>query len=293
MNKLTLNINYRDNDLLRNSFMKLAAETFGLNFNNWHEKGYWGECYIPYSYADGDRIVANVSVNKLDLIIEGNRYKALQIGTVMTQRDYRNKGLSRRLMNHILEEYKDAYDFMYLFANESVLDFYPRFGFERAEEYQYSLSYSLNTNKEIPLQKLDITDREDLKLIEKTVLERMPASQLFSTDNSAGITMYHCLNVFNDALYYHPQEDAIVIYSKDNYTIQLFDVISKQPVNIENIMAAIADEKTSEITFHYTPDYDSQTYDRRLFQGDGTLFVKTNGGLRFPLQVKHPVTSEA
>lgn len=291
MNELTLNINYRDNALLRNSFFELAANIFGLNFKNWHEKGYWGDRYIPYSFADGNQIVANVSVNKLDFIIEGSRYKALQIGTVMTHPNYRHKGLSRRLMNHILEEYKDQYDYMYLFANESVLDFYPKFGFERSEEYQYSLSFNIQNKS--TLYKLDITDSEDRNLIEKLVHERMPVSQLFSTGNSRGITMFHCLNVFNDNLYYHLQEGAIVIYSIEGGTIQLFDVISKQPVNIERILAGIADEKHSEIVFHFTPDYKGLNFDRSPLQTDGALFVRTNGGLRFPLYVKHPVTSEA
>jgi hypothetical protein len=38
---------------------------------------------------------------------------------------------------------------MYLFANENVLEFYPRFGFVRKEEYQYSLNYTPGQTEEI------------------------------------------------------------------------------------------------------------------------------------------------
>ena len=158
--------NYRDNEILRTSFLELAREIFGLNFSSWHDNGYWGDRYIPYSVADGDKIVANVSINKLDFIIEGRSLRALQIGTVMTHPDYRSKGLSASLMNHILEEYKGKYDFMYLFANDSVLDFYPKFGFERVEEFLYTAK-TASLTRDALLRKLDISNSEDLKLVER------------------------------------------------------------------------------------------------------------------------------
>jgi len=283
---------YRDNDLLRKSFIELAREIFGINFSSWHEWGYWSNRYIPYSYADGDKIVANVSVNKLDFIVEGYSYRALQIGTVMTHPDYRTKGLSASLMNHILEEHKDHYDFMYLFANDSVLGFYPKFGFERVEEFLYTAKTASQT-RDVLLRKLDISNPEDLQLVEKMVYERIPVSKVFATANSGGITMYHVLNIFTDHLYYSAQDDAIVIFSKDDGKVQLFDVVSRAPVNIERILAAIADGATNKIVFHYTPDYEELKYSLSPFKRDGALFVKTNGGLPFPRQAKHPVTSEA
>lgn len=40
-------------------------------------------------------------------------------------------------MNKVLEEYENKYDYMYLFANESVLDFYHKFGFKPVEEHLF------------------------------------------------------------------------------------------------------------------------------------------------------------
>jgi predicted GNAT family acetyltransferase len=56
--------------------------------------GYWGDRYLPFSIVTGNKIIANVSVNMLDLILDRNSYRALQIRTVMTHQDYRNQGLS-------------------------------------------------------------------------------------------------------------------------------------------------------------------------------------------------------
>ena len=41
--------NYRNNDALRRSFNRLAGDTFGLDFEDWYQNGYWGENYNPYS----------------------------------------------------------------------------------------------------------------------------------------------------------------------------------------------------------------------------------------------------
>lgn len=82
--------------------------------------------------------MANVSVNIIDIEIQEQVKRYIQIGTVMTDCNYRNKGLSRKLMDKILQDWKDKCDAIYLYANDSVLDFYPKFGFIKAMEYQYS-----------------------------------------------------------------------------------------------------------------------------------------------------------
>ena len=57
---------YRDNHSLRASFNELAKATFDLSFENWYRNGYWSDTYIPYSVAVDNKIVANVSVNRMD-----------------------------------------------------------------------------------------------------------------------------------------------------------------------------------------------------------------------------------
>lgn len=45
----------------------------------------------------------------------------------MTHPDYRGQGLAKKLLEHVIAKYEDQYDFLYLFANDTVLDFYPKF----------------------------------------------------------------------------------------------------------------------------------------------------------------------
>jgi GNAT superfamily N-acetyltransferase len=284
---------YKNNETVRKSFFELAANTFDIKFENWYQQGFWGEGYIPFSFVDRDQVIANASVNILELIIHGEKKKAIQIGTVMTHPDYRGKGLSTRLMNKILEEYDNKVDLMYLFANESVLDFYPKFGFKPVEEHLFSMDYKA---KKLPkpanLRKLDVTNAEDLRLILKFASQRLPVSQHFGTAQNQGILMFYCLNVFSNDIYHMENENAIVIYQKEDNNIDLFDVICLNEINMTDILHQIADENTEKITFHFIPDAAEHLVLKSTLTND-VLFVRTPGDHLYPAQVKHPITSIA
>ena len=99
-----------------------------------YQEGGWGTDYIPHVLADGQTVAANVSVNKMTFLHRGKRRQWIQLGTVMTHPDYRGNGLGRFLMEKILSEYKNS-EAVYLFANDTVLDYYPKFGFQPSREF--------------------------------------------------------------------------------------------------------------------------------------------------------------
>ena len=140
---------YKDNETLRKSYSALANNTFGISFEEWYQNGFWPACHIPCSLADGDRIVSNVSVNRMEFDRDGCRKHYIQLGTVMTDKEYRGQGLSRYLIERVISEWKDQSDGIYLFANDRVLDFYPRFGFGRSSEYCYSKAVCTENKKRL------------------------------------------------------------------------------------------------------------------------------------------------
>ena len=73
MNELNYMKDYKNDENLRKSFNELATMVFGINFEDWYQKGFWNNRYIPFSYIDGDKVVANVSVNVLNLVINGEK----------------------------------------------------------------------------------------------------------------------------------------------------------------------------------------------------------------------------
>jgi GNAT superfamily N-acetyltransferase len=294
MNAFTIEKNLKDNEELRKSFNALAFKVFGISFEDWYKKGYWKDRYKPFSLIAGNKVIANVSVYELDLVIDGVTKRAVQIGSVMTDPDYRNKGLSRILMNEVVTEYENKYDVMYLYANHSVLDFYPKFGFHSIQEYQYSMEINkVKNDSKTDIRKLDGNSEEDLNFIYQFASERWPISNLFATKNTQDLLMFYCLYVFTNNLYYLEEVDVIVIYKIEGNQLHIFDSLCKEKVQFENIIKQIATENTKQLVLHYTPDYEGFQFQKEPFHDDTVLYVKINGDTLLPNHFKHPITSQA
>lgn len=281
--------NYKDQMTLRHSFNDLALSTFGIQLEDWYKKGYWNERYIPYSFVVKNKIIANVSVNELTLLINGKLKKAVQIGTVMTDEHFRNRGLSKALLQKVFEDYDKQVDLYYLFANHTVLDFYPKFGFSRRKEHLF--------RKELPTKKHDKTLRKinlekDLYLLEDYSTNRKPLSQAFSSLHTEGINFFHFLHVFSNDLYYDESSESILIYKVINSDIHLFDCISKREVVLDKQIQALS-TLGENVYLHFTPDQPENYKVHPINSTDDVLFVKTSSPFEWPDYFKHPVTSQA
>lgn len=62
----TFLVGYQDLQIYRSAFNKLVDKVFNISFEAWYQAGYWHKKYIPYTLFDGDKAVANVSVNIMD-----------------------------------------------------------------------------------------------------------------------------------------------------------------------------------------------------------------------------------
>lgn len=293
MSQLRFKKDYKHNDTFRKSYSELSHLTFGIEFEEYYQKGFWSDRYVPFSYIYQDKVIANVSVNLLDFVIQGQKRKALQIGTVMTHPDFQKRGLSTNLMNSVLAEYSDAYDFMYLFANKDVLDFYPKFGFKTFQEHIFFMNFAGNKKQNTTLRKLDIKNLRDRKFIYEFVSTRIPVSSVFSTMNTEGIFMFYSLNVFSQDIYYLANEDVIIVFRKGKEEIHLYDIVSKKEIEIEHILSNIADPSIKKIIFYFTPPYKNLQIENQTFIGSEVLFVKAFKNNKFPLYIKHPIMSQA
>lgn len=283
---------YKDNEIFRESFNLLTEQVYGFNFKDWYDAGYWQERYIPYSLADGDKIVANVSVNVIDFIVLGEKQTYVQIGTVMTDADYRGLGLSRFLMEKVLEEWESKVDLIYLFANDSVLDFYPKFGFEEYHEYQYSAHVS-KKDCDSKVRKLDMSNVKNQELVYEIVQQTVPFSRISMTDN-AELVMFYCTSFMAEQVYYIEDEDVVVIYELEEDILFLYDVFSQNTVELDHIIQAIASDQTKKVVFGFTP-IDSSNYEKYLLkEEDTTLFIKAGKKSPFELEdLMFPVLSHA
>ncbi|CQR54205.1 GNAT family N-acetyltransferase [Paenibacillus riograndensis] len=268
---------YKDRKVYRDSFNDLASLVFDLNFEDWYQKGFWDDRYICHSFIREDVVIANVSVSKMDLLINGSNKKAIQIGTVMTHPDFRGKGLSGKLMRHVLDIYEHDCDIFFLFANSTVIDFYPKYGFKSVGESQLKLKYYPTPHADTTLRKLNCSNKEDLAFIKKMVLSRRPVSDQFGVSNNQGLFMFYAIKVFPESIYYSQEDEAIIVYQQEDHVLNLYDVVSQSYVNLNRLINRIANEQTGYIHFHFTPDpfTDKVPYEWMDNNGD-VLFIKSN-----------------
>lgn len=176
----------------------------------YYEAGYWTDKYLPYAIVDEGGVVANASVNIIDTVWHENPKRYIQIGTVMTKMAYRGKGLSRCIIEEILRDWRDKCDAVYLFANDTVLGFYPKFGFVKADEYQCTIPI---TSKGGNARKMDMSRQEDRDLLKKYYEKSNPFSALPMIDNY-GLLMFYCSAFMKDWVFYCEELDAVEVWRR-------------------------------------------------------------------------------
>ena len=240
----------RDNPALRNSFFSLAQQTFDLDFEPWYQGGGWQDRYLPHALVYDGQVAANVSVNRISFQLGGRRRTYLQLGTVMTHPKYRGMGLSRFLMETVLQTWSDRCDGMYLFANETVLDFYPKFGFVRAEEAQPFLPATPQTP--IPLRRLDPGNQADRALLLNAYHCSNPFSSFFMEEND-GLLLFYALGPFRDLLYALLEKNAVAILEEDGDTLFCHELLGQWAGDLEKTLNQLARPHTRRIGLGFTP----------------------------------------
>lgn len=253
----------------RTSFNELAIKVFGLSFETWYRQGFWSDRYIPYTLFHGDQAVANVSVNKMEVRYKGKIRNYIQLGTVMTDSSYRKKGLSRYILEEVLRDWEASCDSMFLFANNNVLDFYPKFGFEKELQYQFAMNAIGLCNM---WRKLDVNHIPDQELLMRCYRKANPFSRI-QVVNHYGLLMFYAMSAMKDCIYYSLQYDAVVIAVQKEGTLDCYDVFCHKEVNVIEMLTSMADIGTRRILLEFTPE-DTENFDITPLDGnETTLFV--------------------
>ncbi|MBQ6995211.1 MAG: GNAT family N-acetyltransferase [Lachnospiraceae bacterium] len=262
--------NYRDNDKFRSSFNELAGKTFGLNFEDWYQNRYWTHKYNPYSMIENGKVIANVSVNLCDYLWKGKRWKFIQLGTVMTDEEYRNRGLIRQLMGEIDKDYSEIVDGIFLFANDEVLDFYPKFGFQRSGEYEY-VKNVMNT-QECSIEKVPMKSKEQWDMLEKRI-NNCAAYSAFEPVGYSELFMFYITKFMQDTVYYCKEQDAYVIAEVEDSQLILHGVFAKQECDLDKVIAAFGKE-INKVRLTFAP-IKKEGYEVLPYRAeDCTLFIK-------------------
>ena len=283
---------YRNDPQLRQGLNKLAQSIFGFSFENWYQGGYWGEQYIPYSLLDNGELIANVSASKMEFLLEDQKLSAIQIGTVMTAESHRGRGLSRFLTEHLVREWKEKADFIYLFANSSVLDFYPKFSFEKMDEYQHFKLLNGNQNPAGGIRKLNMDDSSDVEVLLRAIRNAVPIARISMLQNEA-LIMFYCQSFMKNDIYLLPNKQAVVIASFEGDTLYLNDIFSPEAVSLHEFIDHVANQGIRKVVLGFSPKNDSG-FEKCQLEPDDTLFVFKEQAANFrEWQLRFPVLSHA
>ncbi len=237
----------------RAAFCALAQETFGLDFENWYQGGWWTDAYRPYTLFDGGKAAANVSVNVMDFRLDGERKRFVQLGTVMTDPDYRGRGLSRFLMERVLEEYKNACSLVYLYANDSVLDFYPRFGFKKVRQQNFEAALPVSRrNGGLTAAKLDPDKRADLDCLLSHYARSNPFS-VCTVEENPGLLLFYCGSFLKDCLWYVKEADAVLVAEREESGLFCYDVFGGEKASLPELLSCLAGPEVKTVGLGFTP----------------------------------------
>lgn len=261
---------YRRDDALRASFNALAGKTFGIDFEDWYQNGYWTDAYNPYSIVIDGEIAANVSVNHTDFVRKGERLRLIQLGTVMTGEEYRNRGLIRQIMETIEADYADKADGIYLFANDSVLDFYPKFGFRAVTEYQYS--QTVHNRKERTMERVSMERKEDWDKVERAVKESV-CNGVFDQAGNSSLIMFYLTKYMRENVYYEKNLEVYAVAETEGKSLLLHQVFSRWEADLAKVTAAFGKE-IERVSLGFTPKNPEEFECSLLKEEDTTLFVK-------------------
>lgn len=286
----SLLIGYQNEDKLRASFNDLALQTFNLSFEGWYQSGYWKEKYIPYTLFYGEKAIANVSVNIIDFNVFGQQKRYIQLGTIMTDQAYRNKNHSRFLMDKVMEEWQSQCDLIYLFANSTVLAFYPRFGFERVKEYAYYKRIGKNINNK-NYEKLNMDEQSNRDKLYDYAKNTKVFGKLSMQEN-ADLVLFYCITLMKDCVFYIKSLDVIVVAIISDRELHLLDIFGKNTVELDRIVASLS-HTDAEILLGFTPQDVSSYMIKEIISDDALFIQKDRTDLFERNKVMFPLLSHA
>jgi GNAT superfamily N-acetyltransferase len=273
---------YKRNDSLRESFINLAKSTFGIDFTDWYEKGFWSADYIPYSYLDDEVIISNASFSYMDVIFDGIKHKIIQFGTVMTSIEYRNKGLAYNLIKKVIEDNKDIKLF-FLAADEDAISLYERCGFKKSPTYNYIYKQEENNSDRKSFENVILPEKEfyDLKTYSLPISNKLCAVG----DYFVHMFKYDQLNYSKKV--YKFGNDIYAIMELSENEVEIYGFFSPNDLDISKILEEY-EFSNRLIKLKFTPNSMEHYQIEELFDG----WMVLENGLSFPKYASFPEISK-
>jgi predicted N-acetyltransferase YhbS len=268
-----LTITHADTDW-HEAFLDFVPRVFPrITFRGWYEHGGWDERYVVFALADGERLVASASLMRMQVVLRDQPLAGWQLGAVGTLAEHRGQGLQNRVLPRLLE-HAGAEDLVFLFANHQVLDFYPRFGFERVREWLFRAECRVAPEGPA-LRALDLASPEDRALLRRIAAKAEPVTTLFGARDYGTTILWYWSNFYGRGLRHAPDHDAILVVDQSDELLRIYDVLTATPLDVAAYLPRLITTPITELEFGFTPTRYWPTANVRADYTDSPLFART------------------
>ena len=243
--------NYMRDDTLRHALNDLTKKTFGFDFEGWVTGGYFEGDYIPYSLIEDGKIISNVSANRMTFLQNGVERNYIQIGTVMTDENYRRQGLAKKLIDHVIKQYKDNCDGFYLFANLEALEFYDQCGFSRVTEYRYEVKEEFCKRRSEGERFMPVNTADgQMKQKYMDMIRHSAVNSSMEQINKFGLQMFYTADMEN--VCYAKDMDCFIVAETEGDILFLQSIICENQVALSDVLCRMSGEY-HECRLGFTP----------------------------------------
>ena len=269
----TLHIAYQNDETKRKAFHAMTFEFWEFTFESYYQSGYWDDQCILFSLFEGETIIAHTTLSIFPTQTPTGLLQLGQLGTVMTAATHTKQGFARFLMDYIFDAYRDQLDGYFLFANDTVLDFYPKFGFVSTREFQATKAFHKQPSS-YTVNPLDLKNPADLSVFQHYIKAGKTACR-FDTYNY-GLAHFYCYANpdfgFAESIYLLPELETLLIAQQEETDLIILQAYYLGQNQLDHAFNAIATANTTRLVLGYTPEdngYDFHPYQEE----DLTLFI--------------------
>lgn len=282
MTRRRIRIRASDTDWHRRFFAFVADIFPGPGFTLWAERGGWHPSYEIFAIADGDEIVSTIGRTRMRLVVDGATRIGYQLGAVGTRADLRRHGLARHLMEEVIAELDHPDQPIILFANDSVLGFYPRFGFRRVLQQRFAATVDMGPAAALaPV--CDVARPGDRTWLADLCTRALPVGRRFATRDYYPIVLWHltCRPVI---AFRFDELDAAVAVTGSATHLAVRDVLAGAPFDLRTVLPRLTQSRISRVEFGFDPEAWWPGAEMSPAADDGPLFVRGLPELRAPLR---------
>jgi predicted N-acetyltransferase YhbS len=246
-------ITHRDGDWHERFFaFEERAFRVATTFRRWAERGGWHPGYEVFAIEEDGEILSTAGRERMRLVINGKEHPGYQLGAVATRSDRRKAGLSRRLLTWLLSE-DDAPGLpVILFANPSVLDFYPRFGFTRIMQKRFVTAATVEPAANLA-PTIDPDEPADRARLADLCRRARAPSNAFSARDYYPTLLWH-LAYKPRSVFWFDGFDAAVIASVEHDRLTLHDVIAPHPFDLRLVLPRLTTNRVETLAFGFSPE---------------------------------------